>query len=246
MAATRPQDRERESLIVYEPNPESKPLSEHLKQVAQQGKKKAALPPIESKPDLPSLLKAILPPREWDEGDRHYIQYVSQNKAGREDVTILKNTLNQRLKSRQARESGICPIREELHNQCFDEIIRQVTIECPERGLLLMRVRDELKMTIAAYQTLYKSAVAFGMRKQIQAEKGKKSLEDNIAELERRKKELTERKSELENKKKAIEARINDRKEKEKNRRSEELKFLDFQYNNLRKFYQSLNTDKPN
>lgn len=40
------------------------------------------------------------------------------------------------------RDSGICPIREELHNQCFDEIIRQVTIDCPERGLLLMRVRD--------------------------------------------------------------------------------------------------------
>jgi dynein light intermediate chain len=40
-----------------------------------------------------------------------------------------------------------------------------VTIDCPERGLLLMRVRDELKMTISAYQTLYKSSVAFGMRK---------------------------------------------------------------------------------
>ena len=32
------------------------------------------------------------------------------------------------------RESGIDPIREELHNQCFDEIIRQVTIDCAERG----------------------------------------------------------------------------------------------------------------
>ena len=97
------------------------------------------------------------------------------------------------LLSRQARESGICPIREELHSQCFDEIIRQVTIDCPERGLLLMRVRDELKMTIAAYQTLYKSAVAFGMRKQIQAEKGKKDLEDRIQSLDSRKKELLEK-----------------------------------------------------
>ena len=33
------------------------------------------------------------------------------------------------------RESGIDPIREELHNQCFDEIIRQVTIDCAERGI---------------------------------------------------------------------------------------------------------------
>ena len=42
-----------------------------------------------------------------------------------------------------------------LYSQCFDEVIRQVTIECPERGLLLLRVRDEIRMTIAAYQTLY-------------------------------------------------------------------------------------------
>jgi len=32
------------------------------------------------------------------------------------------------------RESGIDPIREELHSQSYDEIIRQVTIDCPERG----------------------------------------------------------------------------------------------------------------
>ena len=52
---------------------------------------------------------------------------------------------------RQARESGICPGREELFSQCFDEIIRQVTLNLPERGLLLLRVRDEIMMTIAAY-----------------------------------------------------------------------------------------------
>lgn len=51
----------------------------------------------------------------------------------------------------QARETGICPVREELYAQCFDELIRQVTINCAERGLLLLRVRDELRMTIAAY-----------------------------------------------------------------------------------------------
>lgn len=77
----------------------------------------------------------------------------------------LQKLLDERLLDRQARESGICPIREELHSQCFDEIIRQVTIDCPERGILLLRVRDELKMTIAAYQTLYQSSVTFGMRK---------------------------------------------------------------------------------
>lgn len=50
----------------------------------------------------------------------------------------------------------------------LDELIRQVTVNCAERGLLLLRVRDEIKMTLAAYQTLYQSSIAFGMRKALQ------------------------------------------------------------------------------
>ena len=66
--------------------------------------------------------------------------------AGRDHA---KEKLDQKLMERQARDSGICPVREKLYSQCFDEIIRQVTIKCPEHELLLMRVRDEIKMTIA-------------------------------------------------------------------------------------------------
>lgn len=43
------------------------------------------------------------------------------------------------------------------HVHTSDELIRQVTINCAERGLLLLRVRDEIRMTVAAYQTLYES-----------------------------------------------------------------------------------------
>jgi dynein light intermediate chain len=54
----------------------------------------------------------------------------------------------------------------------FDEIIRQATLNLPERGLLLMRVRDNLKMTFAAYQTLYEGSLVFGSRKAHVAETG--------------------------------------------------------------------------
>ena len=64
-----------------------------------------------------------------------------------------------------------------------DELIRQVTINCAERGLLLLRVRDEIRMTIAAYQTLYESSVAFGMRKALQSEQGKSDMERKVNEL---------------------------------------------------------------
>ncbi len=46
--------------------------------------------------------------------------------------------------------------------------------------MLLLRVRDEIRMTIAAYQTLYESSVAFGMRKALQAEQGKADMERKV------------------------------------------------------------------
>ena len=56
---------------------------------------------------------------------------------------------------------------------------------------MLVRVRDEIKMTIQAYQTLYESSIAYGMRKALQAEQSKaemlikiQNIEDECAELE--------------------------------------------------------------
>lgn len=43
------------------------------------------------------------------------------------DVINLQEMLDTRLQQRQARETGICPVRRQLYTQCFDELIRQVT-----------------------------------------------------------------------------------------------------------------------
>ena len=63
---------------------------------------------------------------------------------------------------------------------CADELIRMITINCPVRGHLILRVRDEIRMTIAAYQTLYETSVNFGMRKLIEAEEGKALMEKKV------------------------------------------------------------------
>ena len=60
-----------------------------------------------------------------------------------------------------------------------------MAINCTERGLLLLRVRDELQMTLRAYQTLYESSVAFGMRKALMAEQGKSELERKVCSNQR-------------------------------------------------------------
>jgi len=124
-----------------------------------------------------------LPPREYTEGGQLWVRYVSPTPATRVDVINLQDELDKKIQSRQARETGICPIREELYSQCFDELIRQITINCAERGFLLVRVRDEIKMTIQAYQTLYESSIAYGMRKALMAEQKKNEMQTNITQL---------------------------------------------------------------
>lgn len=56
---------------------------------------------------------------EWTEDGKLWVQYVSSTPATRLDVVTLQENLDQRLQHRQARETGICPIREELYAQCF-------------------------------------------------------------------------------------------------------------------------------
>merc|ERR1712118_85878 len=158
------------------------------------------LPPVEQKPQptqMEDILNSILPHREWTEDGQLWIQYVSSTPATRLDVVNLQEQLDLKLQQRQARETGICPVREELYAQCFDELIRQITIARAERGLLLLRVRDELRMTVAAYQGLYESSVAYGMRKALRSEQLKAELNKRTKEVEMQKLDLTRRVEEL-------------------------------------------------
>jgi len=242
-----PEGRPRESLVKYDPPLELGPAQQESSKNKGKGQtlksqlsKRTQLPPVESKPNTDDILHAILPPREWIEDQKHYIQYVSNQSATRLDVIQLQEALDQRLMERQARETGICPVREELYSQCFDELIRQVTINCAERGLLLLRVRDEIRMSIAAYQTLYQSSVTFGTRKQLQAEQGKAETENMIAELEEQKKTLEARVVELKNKCEAIERREAERRAIDERKRKEEIDFLKHQSQHLESFLKGL------
>jgi len=69
-------------------------------------------------------LNSILPPREYTEGGQLWVKYVLPTPATKLDVMHLQDELEKKLQERQARETGICPIREELYAQCFDELIR--------------------------------------------------------------------------------------------------------------------------
>lgn len=59
-------------------------------------------------------LNSILPPKEFTEKGKLWVRYVSPTPATKVDVLNLKILLDKRLASGQARDVGICPIREEL------------------------------------------------------------------------------------------------------------------------------------
>jgi dynein light intermediate chain len=172
------------------------------------------------------VLNALIPPKEWHEGNMLWIQQVSSNPATRLDVVALQEELDRRLQQRQARETGICPVRRELYTQCFDELIRQVTLNCAERGLMLVRVRDEIRMTIAAYQTLYESSIAFGMRKALQAEHGKAELEHKVSKLESEKRDLEQQVNEQKSRCDQIEKKGVEQKAVQEKQHQEEVQFL--------------------
>lgn len=187
---------------------------------------KSAPPTADVKRETEEILNSILPPKEWEEDGQMWRQHVSTTPATRLDVVNVQEQLDMRLQQRQARETGICPIRRELYDQCFDEMIRQVTINCAERGLLLLRVRDELKMTVEAYQALYCSSVAFGMRKALQSEQGKSDLQKDVEQLKEERVDLDRQLTDLRQRAEQADRRAAELRLAEEKKHAEEIAFL--------------------
>lgn len=182
--------------------------------------------------------------REWVEESGTWVQYVSKEPASRLDVIALQEQLDKKLSERKARETGICPVREELYGQCMDELIRQITLDGPERGLLMMRVRDEIRMTVDAYKTLFANSVTFGIKKQLRAEQGIPELEDQVGGLDGEKSQLELEVYELRSKLEIIEKRDAERRNADEKRRKEELDFLKYQGQHLDSFLKQMNSSK--
>lgn len=97
---------------------------------------------------------------------------------------------------------------------------------CAERGLLLLRVRDEIRTTIAAYQTLYESSIAFGIRKALQAKKGDVDMGKRVSDLENERNDLIKQINEQKAKCDAIEKREAEKRQVLEKNYMEEIQFL--------------------
>ena len=173
-----------------------------------------------------------------------YTQTVSKVQATREDLVRLRNYVKQLLKLREARPEGLCEVRADVMSQLFDELLRQVLINQPERGVLLNAIRNEAKMKIDGYSMLANSAVTFGVNKLVAAEANLGDVEAEISKLQ-------DENSVLENKIKAINFDKQQLKVRDKEitgievkRREKEITFLKYTQENYNKFIESISSDE--
>lgn len=97
-------------------------------------------------------------PRLWRRAD---VGHVS-----RLDVVLLYLHLQRRCANESARPCGVvCPNRERLYSDVLQELIRQVTLLCPERGLLLDELARSMQQSIETYDVLLDSASQYAVRK---------------------------------------------------------------------------------
>ena len=165
-------------------------------------KTKKPVAPVQANPQqaLIDFLDQIVPPKKFNDGALDYVQHLSTQQTSRSDIIALEEQLENLIKTRKARMTGIDPIKSQLYDECFNEVIRQVAVDSTERASLLICIRDEIKESIDGYEKQYESITAHSIRSAIHKEQNKnalikenekleaeiKAFEDRIADLKKR------------------------------------------------------------
>uniref|UniRef100_A0A0A9WXL9 33 kDa inner dynein arm light chain, axonemal n=1 Tax=Lygus hesperus TaxID=30085 RepID=A0A0A9WXL9_LYGHE len=97
----------------------------------------------------------------WMENGELWTQVVSPATTKRNEIRLLYDDVNRRLWMRHARPFGVCRVRYEIMRQLLDELTRQVTVTCAERGLFLVRIRAELNYTIQVYHYMWRDTMEY-------------------------------------------------------------------------------------
>jgi len=92
---------------------------------------------------------------------------IDTNPGTVRSVVELQQVLDTLLTKWEAREIGICSVRHRLYNECFKEVIRQIKVNCRERGEILSRIHKEVETTIESYQQHYHSMATHSARKNV-------------------------------------------------------------------------------
>lgn len=149
--------------------------------------------PVPVDPNVRVLLDRFILPRRWT--DAHgtvWVQHASPYVTSRTETLHTHETLRRRLRQYHAKETGTCPIRAILIAECYMEVIRQVTAECWERGLLLLSLHAERVAAQAAHREIFESRVGHAFRLALKGERDTTTVEKEMEALRKKVEELTQ------------------------------------------------------
>lgn len=95
-----------------------------------------------------------------------WLRVASTEHLSRLDVVLLQQHLHDQCKIRQAKPRGtLCTVREQIYDDGLKELMRQITVLCPERGLLLDELSKGMAQSTDTYDALFDSACQYAVRK---------------------------------------------------------------------------------
>lgn len=148
-------------------------------------------------PNVRVVVDSFLVPRTWEEGGVVWVQHASPFPATRIETVETRQKLHRLMKEMGGKTTGICPIRSLLYSECFLEVIRQVTADCWERGLLLLKVHAERVETQRAHRELFESRTGYAFRLALKGEKDTAAMISKIEEMKTRASSLTKAEEDL-------------------------------------------------
>ena len=148
-------------------------------------------------PNVRVVIDSFVKPRTWVENGVRWVQHASPFPAARIDAVDVRDKLRRLEKEMGAKATGICPIRSLLHAECFLEVIRQVTADCWERGLLLLKIHAERVEAQKAHRELFESRTGYAFRLALKGEKDTTAMISQIDSYKKRIVELQKEEEEL-------------------------------------------------
>lgn len=135
-------------------------------------------------PNVRVIVDRFITPRRWtDAQGTLWVQHASPYTTSRTETLETHHKLKRRLAQYAAKETGTCAIRTILIAECYMEVIRMVTCECWERGLLLLYVHAERVAAQVAHREIFESRVGHAFRLTLKGEKDTTTVEREIAAL---------------------------------------------------------------
>ena len=141
------------------------------------------------------------------------------------DVVCLQERVLQLCAEGKAKLQGVCSLREAVYDKAMQELIRQVTVLCPERGLLLAELTEEIKESTGTYDLLFDSACQYAVRKAIERDLYRTMLRE-LDDLRVQSRTIENRVQELRAKREGLEKRFAEQRETERKQHEDEVAFL--------------------